>query len=193
MPLALGIIVSYLSTGPVLKDMDNRKKIRKYLADKCAFMANLSAKYLEEAKCKLALDRFVKVQLQEVQICLEQINVHIPKLIKADKMLCKQLMDEKRNPVVICNVYKPSLEEFSKLRGDLALFGFKEVFGNISRNELEWKEDAFHRLSIGSYDCAYKGMMNKGGDSQHVALKVWNQELSDDNANDVVAEVKLLR
>ena len=73
------------------------------------------------------------------------------------------------------------------------MFGFKEVFGNISTNELEWKEDASHRLGNGSFACVYKGMMNKRGASQPVALKVCHQKLNDDHASDIMTEVELLR
>ena len=196
--IPLGLIAAVIGAPVVAikaikENIEDRMSIKKYEADKCAFIVNLSAKYLEEAKCKPALEEFVKKQLQEVKICLQQIQVRIPQLIKADKMLCEQLIDEKRKTVVDCNLYKPNLEEFSKLRGDLAVFGFKEVKRNINRNELEWKEDASHRLGNGSFACVYKGMMNKGGDSQPVALKVCHQELNNDNASDVMAEVELLR
>ena len=150
-------------------------------------------RYLEEAKCKPALEEFVKKQLQEVKISLQQIQVRIPQLIKADQMLCEQLMDEKQKIAVNCDLYKPNLEEFSKLLGDLEVFGFKEVFDHIRRNELEWKEDASHRLGNGLFACVYKGMMNKGGASQPVALKVCHQELNNHNASEVMAEVELLR
>ena len=108
-------------------------------------------------------------------------------------MLCRQLVDEKRKTEVDCILYNSNLEEFSKLRGDLAVLGFKEVFGNISRNELEWKEDASHRLGIGSFACVYKGIMTKRGSSQPVALKVFHQELNYHNASNVMAEVAVLR
>ena len=196
--IPLGLIAAVIGAPVVAikaikENVEDRKKIKKYEADKCAFMANVAAKCLEEAKCKPALEEFVKKQLQEVKICLQQIQVRIPQLIKADRMLCEQLIDEKRKTVVDCNLYKPNLEEFSRLRGDLAVFGFKEVLCNINRNELEWKEDESHRLGNGSFACVYKGMMNKRGGSQPVALKVCHQELNNDNASDVMAEVELMR
>ena len=196
--IPLGLIAAVIGAPVVAikaikENVEDRKKIKKYEADKCAFMANVAAKCLEEAKCKPALEEFVKKQLQEVKICLQQIQVRIPQLIKADQMLCEQLIDEKQKTVVDCNLYKPNLEEFSKLRGDLAVFGFKEVLCNINRNELEWKEDASHSLGKGSFACVYKGMMNKRGGSQPVALKVCNQELNNHNASDVMAESELLR
>ena len=196
--IPLGLIAAVIGSPVVAimaikENITERKKIKKYEADKCAFMSNLAAKYLEEAKCEPALEEFVKKQLQEVKMCLQQIQVHIPQLINADKMLCEQLIDEKRKTVVDCNLYKPNFEEFSKLRGDLAVFGFKEVLNNINRNELEWKEDASHRLGNGSFASVYKGMMNKRGGSQPVALKVCHQELSHHNASDLMTEVELLR
>ena len=191
--IAVVIGAPFVTIMAIKENIEDRMKIKKYEADKCAFMTNLSAKYLQEAKCELVLDKFVKKQLQEVKICLEQIKVRIPELIKADKMLYEQLTDEKPKTVVACNLYKRNLEEFSKLGGKLAVFGFKEGFADISRKELEWKEDASHRLGNGSFACVYKGMMNKCGGSQPVALKVCHQELNDHNASDVMAEVELLR
>ena len=193
--IPLGLIAAVIEAPvaaitAIKENIAERKKIKKYEADKCAFMANVAAKYLEEAMSKPALEEFVKKQSQEVEICLQQIQVRIPQMIKADKMLCEQLIDE---TVVDCNLYKPKLEEFSKLRGDLVIFGFKEVLNNINRNELEWKEDASHRLGNGSFACVYKGIMNKGGGFQPVALKVCHQELNTHNASDVMAEVELLR
>ena len=190
----LGLIVAPAVAIKIIKEnMEERKKIKKYEDDKCAFMANSSAIYLEEAKCQPTLNKFVEKQLQEVKNCLQQIQVHIPQWIKADQMLCEQLKDEKLKMAGDCYLYTPNLEEFSKLRGDLAVFGFKEVLCNINRNELEWKEDASHRLGNGSFACVYKGMMNKGGHSRPVALKVCHQELNNHNASEVMAEVELLR
>ena len=191
--IAVVISAPYVTIKVITENIEDRMKIKKYKTDKCAFMAKLSAKYLEEAKCQLVLDEFVNKQLQEVKMCLEKIQVRIPELIKADKMLYQQLTDEKRKTIVVRNLYKPNLEEFSKLGGKLAVFGFKEVFADISRKELEWKEDASQRLGNGSFACVYKGMMNKRGASQPVALKLCHQKLNDHNASDVIAEVALLR
>ena len=192
--IPLGLIIAPAVAIKIIKEnMEDRKNIKKYEDDKCAFMANSSAIYLEEAKCQPTLNKFVEKQLQEVKNCLQQIQVHIPQWIKADQMLCEQLKDEKLKMAGDCYLYTPNLEEFSKLQGDLAVFGFKEVFDHISSNELEWKKDASHRLGKGSFACVYKGMMNKSGGSQPVALKVSHQELNNHDASDVMAEVELLR
>ncbi|XP_067035453.1 dual serine/threonine and tyrosine protein kinase-like [Acropora muricata] len=196
--IPLGLIAAVIGSPVVAikaikENITERKKIKKYEADKCGFMVNLSEKYLEEAKCQPALEEFVKKQLQEVKISLQQIQVRIPQLIKADQMLCEQLKDEKLKMAGDCYLYTPNLEEFSKLQGDLAVFGFKEVLDHISSNELEWKKDRSHHLGEGSFACVYKGMMNKGGSSQPVALKVSHQELYNHNASEVIAEVELLR
>ena len=196
--IPLGLIAAVIGAPVVAMkaikgNVEERRKIKKYKADKCAFMANSSAIYLEEAKRKPALAEFVKKQLQEVKNCLQQIQVHIPQLITADKMLCEQLKDEKQKIAVDCGPYQQNYEEFSKLLGDLAVFGFKELLRDINRNELEWKEDASHRLGNGSFACVYKGMMNKGGGSQPVALKVCHLELNTHNASELMAEVELLR
>ena len=60
------------------------------------FHGQIIRKISREAKCQLVLDEFVNKQLQEMKMCLEKIQVRIPELIKADKMLYQQLTDERR-------------------------------------------------------------------------------------------------
>ena len=182
-----------LGLGQKMKD---RKKMKVYEADKCTFMAKLSAEYLDKAKNKVLLETFVREQLEDAKLCLEQIEARIPELIQADKMLYVQLIDETRSQKEIEETYQPIMNEVSELRGHLAVFGFTEVCANeISSEELEWKEDASHCLASGALVSVYKGRMRKRGADQPmpVALKVCKNELDETNASETMTEVQLLR
>ena len=203
LPLSLGLGVVALVIGApivgvmVIKEkMEDRKKIKKYEADKCTFMAKLSAEYLYEAKNKVLLQTFVMKQLEDAELCLEQIGARIPELIQADKILCEQLINETRSQEEIEETYQPIMNQGSKLRGQLAVFAFTEVCANeISSNELKWKEDASHRLGCGAFVSVYKGRMRKRGAHQtmRVALQVCNKALDETNASETRTEVQLLR
>ena len=178
------------------KKMIERKKMTEYKADKCIFMAKLSVEYLDEAKNEVLLQTFVREQLEDAKLCLKQIEAHIPELIKVDKMLYKQLIDETHFLMEIVGAYQPIINEGSELRGHLAVFGFTEVCANeISSEELEWKEDASHRLGCGAFASVYKGTMKKRGADQPmpVELKVCNEALDETNASETMTEVQLLR
>ena len=200
-PLGLGLGVVALVIGtPIVgvmaikEKMEDRRKIKKYEADKRAFMTKLSAEYLDEATDESSLHTFVREQLEDAKLCLKQIEARIPELIQADKMLYEQLMDETISQEEIQQSYQPMMNEGSELRRRLAVFGFREVCANdISSEELEWKEDASHRLGCGA--SVYKGTMRKHGDDQPmaVALKVCNKALDVTNASETMAEVELLR
>ena len=203
LPLGLGLgVVALVIGAPIVgvmaikEKMEDRKNTKKYEADKCAYMAKLSAEYLDEAKNEVLLETFVREQLEDAQLCLRQIEASIPELIEADKMLCLQLIDETRSQKEIEETCHPILNEGSKLRGQLAVFGFTEVCANeISSEELEWKEDASHRLGCGAFASVYKGTMRKCGADQPmpVALKVCNKALDVTNASETMTEVQLLR
>ena len=203
LPLGLGLgVVALVIGAPIVgvmaikEKMEERRKIRKYEADKCAYMTKLSAEYLNEAKNEVLLETFVREQLEDAKLCLKQIEARIPELIQADKMLCEQLIDETRSQEEIEETYQPIMNEGSKLRGQLAVFGFTEVCANeINSEELEWKEDASHRLGCGAFASVYKGKMRKRGADQRmpVALKVCNNALDETNASETMTEVQLLR
>ena len=195
--LPLGLVALVIG-APIVGVMAIKEKmeVRKYEADKCAYMAKLSAEYLDEAKNEVLLETFVKEQLEDAKLCLKQIEARIPELIQADKMLCVQLIDETRSQEEIEGTYQPIMNEGSKLRGQLAVFGFTEVCANeISSEELQWKEDASHRLGCGAFASVYKGAMRKRGADQRmpVALKVCNNALDETNASETMTEVQLLR
>ena len=203
LPLTLGLgVVAFVIGAPIVgvmaikEKMDDRKKIRKYEADKCAFMAKLSAEYLDEAKNEVSLQTFVREQLEDAKLCLKQIEARIPELIQAGKMLCEQLVDEKRSQEEIEESYQPIVNESSDLQGLLAVFGFTEVCANeISSEELEWREDTSHRLGCGAFGAVYKGTMRRRKAVQPVlvALKVFNETLDAKNASETMREVELLR
>ncbi|XP_074633532.1 uncharacterized protein LOC141892232 [Acropora palmata] len=175
------------------KFQDNRK-LKIYKQDRCAFMTKESAEYLDSVNDELVLRVFVDEQLREAKVCLERIKARIPELIQADKMLCQQLNDERRGKKQLLDLYLPILSKASELRGDLAVFGFKEVFGeDISLKTLDWQEDESHCLGCGAFGVVYKGTMTKHGRQQPVALKVYSEALHAMNACEILAEVELLR
>ena len=199
--LPLGLVTLLIGAPAVgfmvIKErLEDTMKIKKYEADKCAFIAKLSAQYLHEANKKDCLQTFVKEQLEDAKLCLKQIEARIPELIQADKMLYEQLIAETRSKEEIEESYQPIINEGSELRGHLAVFGFTGAYTNeISSEELEWKEDASHRLGYGAFASVYKGTMRKRGADQPmpVALKVCNKALDVTNASETMAEVELLR
>ncbi|XP_067035342.1 uncharacterized protein [Acropora muricata] len=175
------------------KFQDNRK-LKTYKQDRCAFMTKESAEYLDSVNDELILRVFVDEQLREAKLCLERIKARIPELIQADKMLCQQLNDERRGKKQLLDLYLPIQSKASELRGDLAVFGFKEVFGeDISLKTLDWQEDESHCLGSGAFGVVYKGTMTKHGRQKPVALKVYSEALHTTNACEILAEVELLR
>ena len=192
--VALVIGAPVVGIKALKEKLQDRKKLNKYKEDKCAFMTKESAQYLDTANNEFVLRKFVIEQLREAQLCLQRIKARIPELIQADKMLCEQLNDETRGKKQLLDLYQPILSKASELRGNLAVFGFKEVFGEeISLKTLDWQEDESHRLGSGAFGVVYKGTMTKHGRKQPVALKVYSEALHATNACEVLVEVELLR
>ncbi|XP_068729115.1 uncharacterized protein [Montipora capricornis] len=180
--------------GYVIREWLSDEKIQTYEKDKCAFMAKQSAEYLDTVLKDNALRPFVEEQLREAKRCLQNIKARIPQLIKADKMFCEQLYKETRGKKEIIELYGPLLDNATAFRGNLAVFGFEDVFGeDVNGKTLDWKEDASHRLGSGSYAVVYKGTMTKDQHSHPVALKVCSEALNPRNACQIMAEVELLR
>ena len=174
--------------------VEDKRKLKKYEEDKCAFMADKATEYLEKAKDENVLKSFVKDQMKEANLCLKQIEARIPELIEADRMLYKQLSDETRTQKEIQDLYQPIMDGGSLLRGHLAVFGVKELRTNdISNEDLDWKENASSLLGYGMSGVVYHGTMRRNGDDQPVALKIYNAVLDAKNAAVIVAEVDLLR
>ena len=174
--------------------LHEKKKLRTYKQDRCAFLTKVSPEYLDSVNNEVVLREFVDEQLREAKLCLERIKARIPELIEADKMLYQQLNDETRGKKQLLDLYLPILRKASELRGDLAVFGFKEMFGeDISCKNLDWQEDESHRLGSGAFGVVYKGTMTRIEPNQPVALKVYNEALHAKNACEILAEVELLR
>ena len=196
-PLALvGLVIGAPVVGAlaIKKKIEEESTIKKYEKDKCAFMAEASADYLNDITDKSVLKLFVKDQLKEAKLCLKQIKARIPELIEADKMLCGQLGDERRSQEEIQTLYQPIMDEASDIRGHLAIFALKEIGAtDISSKELDWKEDALSRIGCGAFAIVYEGKMRRQGKEQIVALKVRNEVLDSKNASLMMAEVELLR
>ena len=196
-PLGLVVLVIGVPIYGIMairSKLEDRKKIKKYEEDRCAFIREISAMYLEDIREKKWLKPFVKEQMKEAKVCLQQITARLPELIEADKMLCNQFRDETRSQQDITKRYQPIMDEGSYLRGRLAEFGFKEVrVTDISADNLNWKEDTSSRLGCGAFGAVYQGNMKRDKKSYTVALKVYNDVLDDKNAGLFMAEVQMLR
>ena len=174
--------------------LQDKKKLKKYNKDRCAFMTKESSEYLDKVNSKIVLQQFGNEQVREAKLCLERFKARIPELIQADKMLCEQLGGETRGKKQLLDLYQPLLNMASELRGNLAVFGFKEVFGEeISLKTLDWQEDESHRLGCGAFAVVFKGTMTRNGPNQPVALKVYSEALNAMNACEILAEVEILR
>jgi len=174
--------------------IEDRSKIKKYERNKCAFMAETAADYLDDVTDERVLKGFVKKQLKEAKVCLKQIEAHIPELIEADKRIFRQLVNEGRSKEEIKELYQPVMDNASDIRGHLAVFALKEIRAiDISSEKLDWKEDTYSRLGCGAFATVYEGKMRRQGKEQTVALKVCGEVLDSENASLIMAEVELLR
>ena len=192
--VALVIGVPIYGIMAVISKLEDRKKMGNYEEDKCAFMREASAVYLERVREDKWLKPFVKEQMKEAKIFLKQIEARLPELIEADKMLCKQLCDETRSQREITERYRPIMDEGSDLRGRLAEFGFKEVRAtDISADNLEWKEDVPSTVGCGAFGVVYQAKMKRNKAYITVALKVYQSVLDAQNAGPFMAEVQILR
>ena len=174
--------------------IEEKSKIKNYERDKCAFMAEASADYLDDVTDETVLKLFVKDQLKEAKLCLKQIEARIPDLIEADKMLCRQLGDERRSQKEIKELYQPIISEASDIRGHLAVFALKEIGAtDISSKELDWNEDMLSRIGCGAFASVYQGKVRRQRKEQIVALKICSEVLDSKNASLIMAEIELLR
>lgn len=196
-PIGLAVLVlgaPFVGIMAVKDKVQDTMRLKKYEEDKCAFMAEISADYLAESIEEEKLREYVQDQFKEAVVCLKQIEARLPELIQADKLLYQQLTDETRSKKEIQDLYQPIVDEGSKLRGQLAVFGISEVRAvDISTEVLEWKEDSSSQLGRGAIGAVYQGTMRTHGEVQTVALKVCNEVLQAKNASKIMAEVELLR
>ena len=174
--------------------IEDSRRLRRYEKDRCSLMAERSVDYLNNATNESILKVFVKSQLSEAKLCLKHIEARIPELIHADKMLYNQLRHETRSHKEIQESYQPVLNRALEIRGQLALFGLREIrTADISSLELEWKADRSLLLGQGEFATVMEGKMKRHGEEQSVALKIWNESLDINNASHVLAEASLLR
>ena len=193
-------LVALVTSAPLLgivtlaEKLEDKKMLKTFNKDRCAFMTKKSAEYLDRANNFVVLREFVNEQLREAKLCLQSIKASIPDLIDNDKKLYERLKHETRGKEQLLYLYQPVLDKASMLRGNLAVFGFKDVFDeDISCKKLHWEEDESHLLGRGAFGVVYKGTMTKDGANQLVALKLFNQVLHAKNACEILAEVELLR
>ncbi|XP_058949859.2 dual serine/threonine and tyrosine protein kinase-like isoform X1 [Pocillopora verrucosa] len=192
--VVLVVSVPVVGAIAVKEKLENWNKIRQYNKDKCAFMAKASQEYLNEAAEEQHLKSYVMEQLKEAEVCLKQVLERIPQLIEEDKMLCQQLRDENRSKKEVEDFYQPLHERSVKIRDEMALFGIKEVRTmDISCDDLEWQDYA--PLGKGAFAAVYRGKLKMRGKDKpvDVAVKVWNEELNEDTASDILSESEILR
>ena len=193
-------LVTLLLGGPMVgmkevkHKLKDKRRIRGYKVDKCTFMTEGSADFLDEATNESVLRVFVEKQVNEAKLCLEQIGARIPELIEADKMLCIALGDVSCSQEEIKKVYQPIVDEASDIRGHLAVFALDSIRAtDISGEELDWREEISSRLGCGVFATVYQGKMRWQREEKTVALKVCRQELDAHSASPIMAEVEILR
>ena len=165
-----------------------------YQKDKASFMKSPSEKYLQGAADPENLKFFVRGELKEVENYLNNMKDSLPKLIKADKELCKRLASDERSQAENEKLYKPIFDNSLQQRRQLAIFGITEVCSSsISRNDVKWNEDASSMLGRGSFATVHKANLRRHGEDQIVALKVFHKELCKENAIAIMDEIYLLR
>ena len=186
--------VPVVGARSVKEKLENWNKIRQYNKDKCAFMAEASQEYLNKIAEEQHLKSFVMEQLKEAQVCLRQVLDRIPQLIEESKMLCQKLRDKNRSKKELKDFYKLLHEKSLQIRGEMALFGIKEVRTvDISCDDLEWQDDA--PLGRGAFATVYRGKLKIRGEDKpvDVAVKVWNEELTRSTASSFLSEAEILR
>ena len=186
--------VPVVGARSVKEKLENWNKIRQYNKDKCAFMAEASQEYLNKIAEEQHLKSFVMEQLKEAQVCLRQVLDRIPQLIEESKMLCQKLRDKNRSKKELKDFYKLLHEKSLQIRGEMALFGIKEVCTvDISCDDLEWQDDA--PLGRGAFATVYRGKLKIRGEDKpvDVAVKVWNEELTRSTASSFLSEAEILR
>ena len=151
--------------------LENWYKTRQYNKDKCAFMAKASREYLNEAAQEQHLKSFATEQLKLAQVFLKQVLDRIPQLIEEDKMLCQQLRDWNRSKREVEDFCEPLHEKSVQIRGEMALFGIKEVGTmDIICDDLEWQDDAL--LGRGAFAAVYRGKLKIRGKDKPVDVAV---------------------
>ena len=193
-------LVALLIGAPVVgivaikNKVQNMLRTKEYVRDKRAYMEAEAEDCLVYATKESVLKELVEDQLKEANLCLKQIEVRIPELIEADKMLCAQLRDERRSKKEIQEKYQPIMDKASDIRGHLAVFAFQEIrAADFSSQELNWKEEMSCRRRCGAFATVYQGKIKRQGEEQTAAIKVYSELLDATNASLFMTEVDLLR
>ena len=142
--------------------------------------------------------KFVLDKLGDAKLFLDEIENDTSAQIGAFRELSNQLSDELSEETgpkeKTKDRYQPIFTEGSKLKGELALFGIKDVCAvRVNRKTLDWKEENSSCLGSGAFGAVYKGTMRRGGEVTTVALKVSKELLKADNASEIMQEIRILR
>ena len=192
--IALVIAIPVFGVKSVKNVIEEKSKLRSYDNDRCGYLVKMSKEYLSFVTKENALRPYVKEQLREVDVFLEQIKVRIPAVIRANCILLEQLLVENFSKRLLENLYRPVNAKSMAIRGDLAIFAIKEVRPtDIDSNDLIWKEDGDHRLGHGAFATVYTASMQRCGKKQSVAIKVFNDAVNTSNAYQLLAEEDILR
>lgn len=192
-PLAVVVGVPLAGALYVKSMLAERNKEKAFEKDKCAFLREESAEYLQSASSQDAAIPFVKQQLRESFAYLVQILNRVSELIEAEKMLAPKLFSEASSESEISERYKPIIDEVSRLRRELTLLGVTEIQAHISSKNLDWKENRSPCLGRGAFGAVYEGVMTVNENSGTVALKVFNEVLDANNSSGYMAMVGILR
>ena len=86
-------------------------------------------------------------------------------------MLCQQLRDWNRSKREVEDFCEPLHEKSVQIRGEMALFGIKEVrTKDIICDDLEWQDDAL--LGRGAFAAVYRGKLKIRGKDKPVDVAV---------------------
>ena len=154
-------------------------------------LLGVSSDILAASNDEKKLKSFVEGKLKEAKLFLDHLEARLPELIEADRKLYELLRKEKTER----SRYKTMLQEVKEPRKQLSRFGITEVCAaKIEPKELDWKEDGSSCLGHGKFAAVYQGTMKRGGkDETAVAVKVWDDQLDNNNAIEIMEEIKHLR
>lgn len=92
------------------------------------------------------------------------------------------------------DLHQPTNDEGSQHSGQPVELGITEVCAvQVSREELDWKEDASSYLGSGAFGVVYQGKMSKDGEVRGVALKICSEVLDVGNAGNITEKMNILR
>ena len=194
--VALAIGVPVFGVMAIKEKVEEKKNLNKYENDPCKFMGKKSRRFLDEVSNSDELTQFVQAQFTDADVCLKQMEACIPKLIEADKQLCKKLQDEARTQIEVIQLYSPKLEKCKDLQGDLGMLAIREIRPlKISIKNVEWKEESEYLLGRGAFAAVYRGKFHQEKESKvvDIAVKAYNEVLTKHNVVQFLDEEDALR